>query len=243
MLVAGVVAVALRALPPPYGSWLAAHPLAGRATFGVAMAVTAASIVYSPWGARSGAHLNPAVTLTFAYLGKLSCGDAFAYVVAQFAGGAAGFFVISAVAGNALVAPPTHAIVTKPGPYGTGAAFAAEATMSFLLMSVVLTVSNASKRISRFTGCAAATLVALFITFEAPLSGMSMNPARTLASGLQGRDFTDIWLYFAAPPLGMLVAAFVFTKLRGRDAVRCGRLNHAAPGPCPFVCTYERLRP
>jgi aquaporin Z len=241
MLVAGAVAVALGALPAPFASWLQQHPIAGRAIFGIAMGTTAASIVYSPWGARSGAHLNPSLTLTYALLGKLPKLDAVAYAVAQFAGGAVGLLIVAAVAGTALVGPPNHAIVTRPGASGTAVAFVAEATISFLLMSVVLTVSNASKRISRYTGVAAATLVALFITFEAPLSGMSMNPARTLASALQGHDFTDIWIYFTAPPLGMLLAAAAFVALRGRRAVYCGRLNHTGPFPCIFRCDYDRM--
>lgn len=241
MLVAGTVAVALGALPSPLERSLAEHPIVGRAIFGIAMGATAASIVYSPWGARSGAHLNPALTLIFAYLGKLSRIDAVGYIVAQFVGGAAGFFLIAAVAKNALLAPPVHAIVTKPGTGGAAAAFAAEMTISFILMGVVLCVSNASQRLSRYTGVAAAILVALFITFEAPLSGMSMNPARTLASAIAGEDFTDIWLYFAAPPLGMFLAALTFAKLRGRSAVRCGRLNHTGRGRCIFRCTYDRL--
>ncbi|CAK9275558.1 unnamed protein product [Sphagnum jensenii] len=92
MLVAGAVAVALGDVPAPYGRWLSDHPLAARAIFGIAMGTTAACIVYSPWGARSGAHLNPAVTLTYALLGKLPKVDAVAYAFAQFIGGAVGFF-------------------------------------------------------------------------------------------------------------------------------------------------------
>ena len=241
MLVAGAVAVALGSVPAPFGRWLNEYPIAARALFGIAMGVTAASIVYSPWGARSGAHLNPAVTLTYAALGKLPKVDAVAYVIAQFAGGAIGFFIIAALAGVSLIGPPNHAIVTRPGAMGPVVAFAAESTISFVLMSVVLSVSNGSKRISRYTGLAAATLIALFITFEAPLSGMSMNPARTLASALQGHDFTAIWIYFAAPPLGMLLAAVAFVTLRGRGAVFCGRLNHIGPHPCIFRCNYDRL--
>jgi aquaporin Z len=241
MVVAGAVAVALGSAPAPFGLWLHAHPIAARALFGVAMGTTAASIVYSPWGARSGAHLNPALTLAYAWLGKLSKTDAIAYALAQFAGGAVGFAAIAALAGAPLLEPPTHAIVTRPGPAGTATAFIAECAISFVLMSVVLCVSNASRRISRFTGLVAALLIVIYITFEAPLSGMSMNPARTLASALQGRDFTAIWVYFTAPPLGMLLAAAAFVAVRGRRAVFCGRLNHTGPHPCIFRCTFERL--
>jgi aquaporin Z len=241
MLVAGAVAVALTALPSPLGPWLTANALAGRAVFGVAMGLTAAAIIYSPWGARSGAHINPAVTLTFLLLRKLPARDAFAYVVAQFVGGVAGFFIIAGLAGPALLGAPNFAIVTKPGPSGIAAAFVGELAISFVLMSVVLAVSNAPKPLSNYAGIAAATLVALFITFEAPFSGMSMNPARTLASALLGHDYTDIWIYFVAPPLGMLSAAFVFVNARSWNAVRCGRISHGGPHPCIFHCTHAEL--
>jgi aquaporin Z len=241
MLFAGAVAVALGDVPGTYGRWLSEHGLASRAIFGVAMGTTAASIVYSPWGARSGAHLNPSVTLTYTLLGKLPKVHALAYTFAQFGGGAIGLFIIALARGKMLIGPPVHAIVTRPGPAGSTVAFAAETAISFLLMSVILAVSNATKRISRYTGLVSATCIALFITFEAPLSGMSMNPARTLASALQGHDFTAIWIYFSAPPLGMLLAAAAFVAIRGRGAVFCGRLNHTGPHPCIFDCNYDRL--
>ncbi len=64
-----------------------------------------------------------------------------------------------------------------------------------------------------------------------------MNPARTLASALLGHDFTAIWIYFTAPPLGMFLAASFSLTRRGRRAVRCGRLNHTGGAPCIFRCT------
>lgn len=236
MFVAGAVAVVLQRLPNDVARWLALHAVVGRGIFGIAMGLTAIAIVYSPWGARSGAHLNPAVTLTFALLGKIRAVDALAYAFAQFVGGVAGFALVAAIAGPLLLGPPNHAIVTKPGQAGALVAFVAEAAIAFVLMSVVLAFSNAPAPRARWTGVAAGTLVALFITFEAPYSGMSMNPARTLASALLAGDFTAIWIYFIAPPLGMLSAALAFVA-RGRT-VRCGRLNHAGPSPCRFNCTY-----
>jgi aquaporin Z len=242
MIVAGSVAVALAVVPPPLAHWLSTHALAGRAIFGAAMGLTAISIVYSPWGARSGAHLNPAVTLTFAFLGKLRPHDAIGYALAQFTGGVLGFSLVALLAGPLLLGPPSYAIVTKPGPLGIGAAFAGETTIAFIMMSVVLAFSNARPRVARFTGIAAGILVALFITFEAPLSGMSLNPARTFASGLIGHDFTAIWLYFIAPPLGMLLAALAFVSIRSKRAVLCGRLNHTGPYACIFNCSRNELQ-
>jgi aquaporin Z len=238
MFVAGSVAVALNALPPTSAAFVSLHPIAGRAFFGIAMGLTNAAIVYSMWGARSGAHLNPAFTLTFAWLGKLKPADAAAYAIAQFAGGALGFWLAAVLFGRLLLAPPVSAIVTKPGPGGPLHAVLAETAMTFVLMTVVLVVSNAGPNVARFTGIAASALVALYITFEAPISGMSMNPARTLASAVQGHDFTAIWVYFVGPPLGMLAAAVAYVKIRGAHAVRCGRLNHAGPFPCIFNCSF-----
>lgn len=239
MLVAASVAVTLNSLPQPVAAWTMQHPLVGRALFGVAMGLTAIAIVYSPWGMRSGAHLNPAVTLTFTWLGKIERHDAIAYTIGQFAGGSLGLAIAALFFGQLLIGPPAHAIVTKPGDAGIVVAFAAETLITFLLMTVVLILSNARPRIARFTGLAAGTLVALFITFEAPLSGMSMNPARTFASALIERDWTAIWIYFVAPPLGMLLAAFGYVKVAGIRKVLCARISHHGPCPCIFRCTYR----
>jgi len=240
MVVAGSVAVALNVLPPSSALWLLAHPLGHRAIFGAAMGLTSALIVYSVWGARSGAHINPAMTLTFAALGKIRARDALFYSVAQFAGAAAGLALVAWFAGPLLVGPPSHSLVTKPGPAGIPAAFIGEVAATFVLMSLVLAFSNAPPRIARFTGLAACVAVALAITFESPLSGTSLNPARTLASALQEHDWTAIRVYFTAPPLGMLLAALAYVKLLGADAVLCARLNHSGPQPCPFRCTYAQ---
>ena len=114
-------------------------------------------------------------------------------------------------------------------------AFAAEALISFVLMLTVLTVSN-HPRLARFTGICAGLLVWTYITVEAPLSGMSMNPARTFGSALLARDFPGLWIYFTAPPLGMLLAAEVFTRRFGAQRVLCAKLHHPHNGPCIFGC-------
>jgi aquaporin Z len=238
MFVAGSVVVALDALPQPFAGWLTVHPILDRAVFGSAMGLTAIAIIYSPWGMRSGAHINPAVTLTFARLGKIVRHDAIGYVLAQFAGGVIGFAIAAVIFGNLLLGPPAHAIVTKPGDRGAAVAFLAETLITFVLMGTILLLSNAPPRVARFTGLAAGVLVALFITFEAPFSGMSMNPARTFASALLGRDWTAIWIYFVAPPLGMLLAALAYVKMAGSHAVLCARISHHGAYPCIFFCRY-----
>ncbi|BDG06070.1 MIP/aquaporin family protein [Anaeromyxobacter oryzae] len=204
-------------------------PLARRALFGVAMGATAVAIVYSPPGKRSGAHVNPAVTLAFLRLGKVRRRDAAFYVAAQLAGATAGVLLARAVLGDRLAHPAVHFVTTRPGPAGSGAAFAAEALISFVLMTVVLAVS--SSRRAAWTGVCAGALVALYITFEAPLSGMSMNPARSAGSALVAGELGTLWIYLAAPPLGMLAAAAV---MRRRATRACAKLHHAPDVPCLF---------
>jgi aquaporin Z len=209
-----------------------------RALMGAAMGATAVSLVYSPWGKRSGAHFNPSVTLAFFRLGKIKAPDALFYVLAQFAGGVLGALAAVALLGAWLADPAVNYVVTRPGPYGVAVAFAAEVLISFVLMTVVLAASNAP-RLARLTGLFAGALVMLYIGVEAPLSGMSMNPARTFSSAFAAQVWTALWLYFTAPPLGMLLAAEAYTRRRGARAVRCAKLHHQNAGRCIFNCGYK----
>src|SRR5438128_12411474 len=93
---------------------------------GIAMGLTAVAIISSPWGQRSGAHMNPALTLTFLSLGKIAPWDAVFYVVAQFAGGVAGVLVSRWVIGFPLGHSAINYVVTVPGPLGAWVAFGAE---------------------------------------------------------------------------------------------------------------------
>ena len=214
-------------------------PLARRALMGVAMGLTAIALIYSPWGRRSGAHLNPATTLMFWRLGKVDTRDAIGYAIAQVVGGLAGVSVAASVVGAGLGHPDVRYVATMPGAAGAAVAFAAEVVIAFVLMSVVLRVSN-DTALARFTGCAAGALVALYITVEAPLSGMSLNPARSLASAVPAHAWTGFWIYVAAPPLGMMAAAELYVRRHGADAVFCAKLHHDA-GPCIFRCRWREL--
>jgi aquaporin Z len=213
-------------------------PFARRLLMGVAMGATAVAIIYSPWGKQSGAHLNPAVTFTFLRLGKIAPWDAAFYVLAQFAGGIAGVMLAALILGAPLLADPhVNFVLTLPGPAGTGAAFAAETAISFGLMLTVLVMSNRHDW-NRYTGLAAGLLVGLYIGFEAPVSGMSINPARSFASAAAAHHWDGLWLYFAAPPLGMLLAAELYLRARGSRAVLCCKLNHENTRRCIFHCRY-----
>lgn len=210
---------------------------ARRVIMGAAMGLTAFVLITSPWGQRSGAHLNPSVTLTFWALGKVRGVDAVFYVLAQFAGALAG----TGLARFAIGMPLDHVAVryaaTTPSMSGEANAFAGEAIISFLLMTTVLGLSN-SRTWFRSTPLAVALLAAFFAIVEAPVSGMSMNPARTLASAVPSGIWQSIWIYFIAPPLGMLTAA-AFHHFRGE--VHCAKLHHANTCRCIFRCDFPKL--
>jgi aquaporin Z len=213
-----------------------------RAVMGLAMGSTAVALIYSVIGARSGAHLNPATTVTFYRLGRVHPADAVGYVVAQFAGGLAGIALAAALLGPSLSVPTVNYVATRPGMWGIGAAFAAEVVITFVLMTVILHVSN-HPRISRLTGVCAGLLVATYITVEAPISGMSMNPARSFGPALLTRDLATVWIYFVAPPLGMLLAAELFVRTMGLERVFCAKLHHHTTARCIFHCRFGELHP
>ena len=209
--------------------------LVRRLFMGLAMGSTAAAIIYSPWGQRSGAHLNPAVTLTFLRLGRISPRDARFYVLAQFTGAALGVLAAATVSGGLASHPDVNYVATVPGPAGLTAAFAGELTISFVTMSMILIVTN-RPRVAHYTGAIAGCLIALYITVEAPLSGMSMNPARSFAPATAAGALDSMWIYCIAPLAGMLAAAEWYVRRYGGEAIRCAKLHHPAHGVCHFNC-------
>lgn len=207
-----------------------------RALIGLAMGVTAAALIYSPWGQRSGAHMNPAFTLAFLWLGKVEPWDAVFYVLAQTLGGLAGV-AFSAFALRTLIRHESvNYVVTVPGPRGRRIAWIAEFLIAMGLVLAVLTAGNIPAA-APFTGLFAATLVALYITFEAPLSGMSINPARTIASAVPARCYRGLWVYLTAPPAAMIAGATLYTAVIARHEARCAKLSHG-DRPCIFRCGY-----
>ena len=207
---------------------------------GVAMGATAIALIYSPWGKQSGAHFNPSVTLTFFRLRKIAPWDACFYVVAQFIGGTLGVLCSVLIWGRAIAEQNVRYAATLPGGRGTGVAFVAEMVISFVMMTMVLNVSN-SAQIARFTGVIAGSLVATCITLESPLSGMSMSPARSFASAAPGGVWNSLWIYFTAPPLGMMLAAQGYLWLRGKHSVFCAKLHHENDKRCIFRCNFQAL--
>lgn len=241
MFSAAAVATLLQHPSSPLAGWGAA-PLLQRVPMGIAMGLTSAALIYSPLGARSGAHMNPAVTLAFLRLQKIAPLDALGYVLAQFAGGLAGIAIATYALAGLPAHPAVNFVATVPGSAGPAIAFAAESLISFLLMSVVLRMSN-TPQLARFTGIGASILVATYIVVEAPLSGMSMNPARTLGSNAFASMLSSLWIYFVAPPVGMLAAAECYARRHGHIRIRCAKLHHPESARCIFHCRHKESAP
>jgi aquaporin Z len=207
---------------------------------GIAMATTVFLVIQSPFGRRSGAHFNPAVTLTFFRLGRMHRWDAAFYVGAQFGGAIAGVLLARAIVGLPLSAPPVQYMVTLPGKYGGPVAFVVEFLLSVLLMTTVLYTSN-HRLFARFTPAFVALLTALYFVLSSSISGFSVNPARSFSSALFAWNWRGIWIYFLAPGLGMLTAAAIYIKWLGPDRVYCAKVFHDMRSTCPFPCHFRRV--
>ena len=237
MISAGLFTILLHHPGSPVVSFIPSE-FTRRMLTGIAMGGTAVALVFSPLGKRSGAHFNPAVTLTFWRLGKVKNWDTVFYIVAQFIGAIVGVFAVTLFAHEPLSHSTVNYAATLPGMQGVVVAFIAEFVIAFVLMSVVLRVSN-TPHLARYTGLFAGALVATYITFESPLSGMSMNPARTFGSAFVGHLWMALWIYFTAPVLAMQLAAALY--LRARSTVYCAKYHHHNPHPCIFNCRFPEL--
>lgn len=186
-----------------------ASPLVRRFLIGLAMGGTVLLLIYSKWGKLSGAHMNPAVTLTFLHLDRISKVNAFWYIVFQFMGGALAVYLFDWFFPDFISAPSVNYAVTLPGPGGEWMALGLEALLSFVIILTVLFSSNFPK-IAPWTGWMVAFWLTVFITFEAPYSGMSINPARTVASVLPAHVWTGWWLYFIGPTGAMMLGGWLY---------------------------------
>ncbi len=184
-------------------------PIVRRWLMGVAMGSTAVAIIYSHWGKKSGAHINPSVTLTMYSMGKIGGADAAWYVLFQTLGGTLAVYLFKIFLPAYISHPYVNYVVTVPGAAGATVAFALEFLISFILMFTVLFVSN-HRQLKDYTGYFAGFLVMCYVTFEAPFSGFSMSPARTLASAIPSGVWNDLLGYMIFPPLAMWSAGRVY---------------------------------
>ncbi|MDO7845253.1 aquaporin [Hymenobacter sp. M29] len=188
-----------------------------RVGVGLVVGLLIVVMAYSPWGKRSGAHFNPAVTLGFWQLGHIGTADALWYVLAQFVGAlVAGFGVVWALApwfGHHLI----HHNTTQPidATHGWALALGAEMLISGLLMLGLLGSLHSAQG-KKWTGALAGLLLAVFVVVESPLSGMSLNPARTLGTAVASGEAAGLWLYFLGPLAAMWATAEAYRRYRQR---------------------------
>lgn len=188
-----------------------ALPFWRRLLSGLAMGITAILLIYSNWGKQSGAHMNPAVTLAHLHLNRLQWPDAIWYILSQIIGATSGVAFINLLFPTYLSSGVVNYVVTTPGTDGIAIAFISEMAMAVVLFAIVLVVSNSSK--AKYTGCVAGLMVCCYIWFEAPLSGMSINPARSFGSAINAGVWSSFWIYIIAPIAGMQLSAWCYRKL------------------------------
>ena len=236
MLFVGVSGVAFLwgpASPIP----VVAHEALRRLVTGGLFGAAVTAVVYSPLGQISGGHLNPVVTLAFWRLKKVSARDALAYIAMQFLGAVAGAYAAGVAWGGLARSVQFGATVPAAG-YSWAVALAAETAVTFLLVLLIVVCVNRPALAPR-TGVLVGGLVALLVMIEAPVTGTSLNPARTLRPAILASTYTDLWIYFAGPCAVALIAVAAFTGQWGQQTV-CAKLHHTAKYPCPFDgCAHQ----
>jgi aquaporin Z len=229
VLLAGVIAAWLQ----PAG---AGNEILHRALSGVLVGGLLIAMIYSPWGRRSGSHLNPAITLAYLRLGKVGRWDGLFYIVAQLAGSLAAVLLLRAGALLPPAASPASLAVTL-GPSNPWLAFATQFVLSTLAMLLILFTSNHAS-FFRWTGLVYGALVMLVVACVSPLAGFGMNAARLLAVDASGDLGLLRWLNLLPPLLGMQLAIEVYRLSTGRSQVLCAKLAHNTHGRCIFRCMH-----
>ncbi|MEO8147508.1 MAG: aquaporin [Bacteroidia bacterium] len=194
---------------------------------GIMMGVTAYLILISSWGKKSGAHINPAVTIVNYRLRKISLSDSIAYIIFQTIGGTFAVYVMQLLLGHALIDKPVESAVTIPYCGHPVHAFFMELAIAFVLMLTIQIVSNSSfaKHTEKFAGF----LVMMYVIIAGPVSGFGMNPARTIASALPAHNWNSFWIYAFVPIAGMLIATefYLFSKKFLKARKKSNKYNHS----------------
>jgi MIP family channel proteins len=173
-------------------------------TFGLVIA----AMIYAT-GHISGAHINPAVTLAFALTRHFPLVRMPGYVLAQLAGAAAAAGVLRALFGNVA-----HLGATLPSD-GDGQSLVLEIVLTFFLMFVIMAVATDDRAVGQAAALAIGGTVLLDAMFGGPISGASMNPARSFGPALVSGTWGHLWIYIAGPIVGALLAALAYELVRG----------------------------
>jgi aquaporin NIP len=176
------------------------------AAFGLVIMV----MIYAT-GHVSGAHINPAVTLSFVATRHFSARDALGYVPAQLAGAVGGALLLRL----AWEGTPAKLGATVPT-VGVGSALVYEFVLTAFLMFVIMAVATDTRAFGAAAAIAIGGTVALDALFGGPVTGASMNPARSFGPALVASEWTDFWVYVLAPLSGALAGALLYGLIRGR---------------------------
>jgi MIP family channel proteins len=166
-------------------------------------------------GHLSGAHINPAVTIAFTLTRHFSPRDAIAYIAAQLTGASAASLVLL----GAWPSQPAHLGATAPT-VAAGSALLYEAIMTALLMFVIMAVATDTRAVGAAAAIAIGGVIGLDALFGGPVTGASMNPARSFGPALVSGRWTDFWVYVAGPIIGAAIGAFAYQLVRGGAAPR-----------------------
>ena len=167
------------------------------------------AMVYAT-GHLSGAHINPAVTIAFTLGRHFPAPDALAYIAAQMLGATAAALVLLA----AWPDQPAQLGATVPN-VGVGAALLYEVLLTAILMFVITAVATDTRAVGAAAAIAIGGAVALDALFGGPVTGASMNPARSFGPALAGGEWGDFWIYVAGPVAGAALGVFAYELVRG----------------------------
>lgn len=164
-------------------------------------------------GHLSGAHINPAVTIAFTLTRHFPIRDAVAYVAAQLAGATAGALLLLAAWSD----KPAALGATVPS-VGAGTALVYETVLTALLMFVIVAVATDTRAVGAAAAIAIGGTVALDALFGGPLTGASMNPARSFGPALAAGEWRDFWVYVVGPVSGAALGAGAYQLVRTPQA-------------------------
>lgn len=185
------------------------------------------SMIYA-LGDKSGAHINPAVTLAFAIHRSFEWKETIPYLVSQCAGAIAASFLLRFLF-------PTSIWLGATLPAGSGLqSLILESILTFFLMLVILNVAHGSKEQGLFAGIAIGGVVLLEAMFAGPICGASMNPARSLGPAIAGGHFQFLWVYIAGPVSGALIAVPIYTLLKTNPPKEKTPLTAPTPEKTPL---------
>jgi MIP family channel proteins len=179
----------------------------GTVGIGLVFGLVIMVMVYAT-GHLSGAHINPAVTTAFTVTRHFPAREAVAYVCAQIAGATAGALALLSV----WPSRPAHLGATVPS-VGVGSAFVYELLLTAFLM--FMAVATDTRAVGAAAAIAIGGTVGLDALFGGPVTGASMNPARSIGPAIAAGQFTDLWIYLTAPVLGAALGAFAYQLVRG----------------------------